>query len=91
MMLHKDMLRKCNCRAANINFRRASKAFITFRNRFQSSPMDQTAKEKMEKFYKSVLVHYARLKLYKCKLPPLPRKIEILGGKVQKKNTRRRR
>lgn len=91
MMLHRGMMRKCNCRAANINFSRASKAFITFRNRFQSSPMDQTAKEKMEKFYKSVLVHYARLKLYKCKLPPLPRKIEILGGKVHIKNFRKRR
>jgi hypothetical protein len=91
MLLHKEMLRKCNCRAANINFSRASKAFITFRNRFQSNPMDQTAKEKMEQFYKSVLVHYARLKLYKCKLPPLPRKIESLGGKVVKKIPRRRR
>lgn len=91
MLLHKEMLRKCNCRAANINFSRASKSFITYRNRFQSNPMDQTAKEKMESFYKSVLVHYARLKLYKCKLPALPRKIETLGGKVVKKTTRRRR
>jgi hypothetical protein len=91
MLLHKEMLRKCNCRAANINFSRASKSFITYRNRFQSNPMDQTAKEKMESFYKSVLVHYARLKLYKCKLPPLPRKIESLGAKVVKKTTRRRR
>ena len=91
MLLHKEMLRKCNCRAANINFRRASKTFITYRNRFQSNPMDQTAKEKMESFYKKVLIHYDRLKLYKCKLPPLPRKIEKLGGKVQKKTFRRRR
>ena len=91
MLLHKEMLRKCNCRAANINFSRASKSFITYRNRFQSNPMDQTAKEKMESFYKSVLVHYARLKLYKCKLPDLPRKIATLGGKVVKKTTRRRR
>ena len=91
MLLHKEMLRKCNCRAANINFSRASKSFITYRNRFQSNPMDQTAKEKMEQFYKSVLVHYARLKMYKCDLPPLPRKIEKLGGKVQKKTVRRRR
>jgi hypothetical protein len=91
MLLHKEMLRKCNCRAANINFSRASKSFITYRNRFQSSPLDQNAKEKMEQFYKSVLVHYERLKLYKCKLPPLPRKIESLGGKVQKKARRARR
>ena len=91
MLLHKEMLRKCNCRAANINFSRASKSFIVYRNRFQSNPMDQTAKEKMDQFYKSVLVHYERLKMYKCKLPPLPRKIEKLGGKVQKKIVRRRR
>ena len=91
MMLHKDMVRKCNCRAANINFNRASKSFITSRNRFQSSPMDQNAKEKMDSFYKSVLVHYARLKLYKCQLPPLPRKIETLGGQVQKRTIRGRR
>ena len=91
MLLHKEMLRKCNCRAANINFGRASKSFIVYRNRFQSNPMDQTAKEKMEQFYKSVLIHYERLKLYKCKLPPLPRKIEKLGGKVVKKAKRARR
>jgi hypothetical protein len=89
MLLHKDMLRKCNCRAANINFSRARRSFIVYRNRFQSNPMDQTAKEKMEQFYKSVLVHYERMKMYKCKLPPLPRKIQAVGGTVQKKRVNR--
>ena len=91
MLLHKEMLRKCNCRAANINFNRARKSFILYRNRFQSNPMDQTAKEKMEQFYKNVLVHYERMKMYKCELPPLPRKIQAVGGTVQKKVYRRNR
>lgn len=90
MLLHKRMLRRCNCRAANINFNRAKTLFIKFRNQFQANTLDQKSKEGMERFYKKVLEHYNRLKMYKCKLPPLPRTLGKAGGvKVGRKRGRR--
>lgn len=90
MLLHKRMLRTCNCRAANINFNRARIRFIKFRNQFQSNTLDQKSKEGMERYYKKVLEHYNRLKMYKCKLPPLPRTLGRAGGvKVGRKRGRR--
>lgn len=89
MLLHKRMLRRCNCRAANINFNRAKVRFVKFRNQYQSNPMDQKSKESMDEYYTKVLEHYTRLKMYKCKLPPLPRSLGKAGGvKVGRKRRR---
>ena len=76
MKRHKKMLHTCNCRAANINFSRARKQFIKFRNRYQANTMDQKSKDEMDFYYKKVMQHYERLKLYNCELPTLPRTIQ---------------
>ena len=81
MKVHKKTLHRCNCRAANINYSRAREQFIRHRNRYQANTMDQKSKDKMDFYYKKVMQHYERLKLYKCKLPPLPRTIQT-GGVV---------
>lgn len=84
MIRHKEMIRTCNCRAAKINFSRARSQFIKFRNRHQANTMDQNSKDKMEFYYKKLMQHYERLKLYKCKLPELPRTIQG-GVKVRRR------
>lgn len=84
MKVHKRMLHRCNCRAANINFSRARTQFIKFRNRYQANTMDQSSRDKMDFYHKKVMEHYQRLKVYKCKLPKLPRTIQGIqqGGVV---------
>ena len=75
MLRHQKMMKTCNCRAGNINFGRARFQFIKYRNRFQANTMDQKSKEQMDFYYKKVMEHYNRLKMYKCALPRLPRTI----------------
>jgi hypothetical protein len=75
MNKYKRQLHRCNCRAANINFYRAKKQFIKFRNRFEANNMDQNSKENMDFFYMKVIKHFRRLRMYKCKLPKLPRRV----------------
>ena len=75
MLRHQKMMKTCNCRAGKINFGRARYHFIKFRNQFQANTMDQKSKEQMDFYYKKVIEHYNRLKMYKCPLPKLPRTI----------------
>ena len=81
MNKYKRQLHRCNCRAANINFYRARQQFIKFRNRFEANTMDQNSKNNMDFYYKKVMQHYKRLRLYKCRLPKLPRAVQ--GQKQQ--------
>lgn len=81
MNKYKRQLHRCNCRAANINFSRARQQFIKFRNRFEANTMDQNSKNNMDFYYKKVMQHYNRLRMYKCRLPKLPRAVE--GQKQQ--------
>ena len=82
MKIHKDMIRKCNCRKAKINFNNAKKRFNTYQQQFAQSPQDTGAKDKMTFFYGRMVVHRNKLQSLGCTVPVLPPSPLKRRGKV---------
>jgi hypothetical protein len=88
MKIHKDMIRRCNCRKARMNFNNAKKRFTTHQQQYAQSPQDTGAKDKMKFFYDRMVVHRNKLQSLGCKVPDLPPSPLKRSGKV---TVRRRR
>jgi hypothetical protein len=88
MKIHKDMIRKCNCRKAKINFNNAKKRFTVYQQQYAQSPQDTGAKDKMAYFYGRMVVHRNKMQSLGCTVPVLPPSPLANKGKVTVKRRR---
>lgn len=88
MKIHKDMIRKCNCRKAKINFNNAKKRFTVYQQQYAQSPQDTGAKDKMAFFYGRMVVHRNKMQSLGCTVPVLPPSPLANKGKVKLRRRR---
>lgn len=88
MKIHKDMIRRCNCRKARINFNNAKRRFTKNQQQYAQSPQDTGAKDKLTFFYGRMVVHRNKMQSLGCKVPELPPSPLANKGKVMVKRRR---
>ena len=82
MKIHQDMIRRCNCRKARMNFNNAKRRFTKNQQQYAQSPQDTGAKDKMKFFYDRMVVHRNKMQSLGCKVPDLPPSPLKRSGKV---------